>query len=203
MSARPADGVLRRRWGRVGVGVAAAVVGGWVFAALYRSADDRTEVVITANDVDRFDVLERSDLRGIAVGVDEATGWVDAAGLEALVGRTVAADVAAGAPLLEAMLVPPDERLVSAEEAVIGVVVGPGDGPRGELAPGVAVSVVSRPAAQGDGGVAETPGWVLDVAEVSTTGELPVEVAVPRDQAAAVAAAAAEQRVSLVVVGSG
>lgn len=206
-SARPATGVLRRRWGRIGVGLAAAVVGAWVFAALYRSADDRTEVVVAAGDLDRFEVLERSDLRVIEVGVDQAVGWVEADGLEDLVGRAVGAEVPAGVPLTESVLVAAGERLVAEDEAVVGIVVGPSDGPRGVLAPGVSVSVVSRPSDAGDGGsVVETSGWVLDVSDVAaeaTGGERSIEVVVSRDEAGAVAAAAAEQRVSLVVVVGG
>ncbi len=49
-------------------GVLAAVVGGWLFASLYLSADDRVEVLAVATDIGRFDVIERSDLRVVTIG---------------------------------------------------------------------------------------------------------------------------------------
>ena len=61
---------VRRRWGRIGGGVFAAVVGGWLFASLYLSADDRVEVLAVASDIGRFDVIERSDLRVVTIGED-------------------------------------------------------------------------------------------------------------------------------------
>lgn len=201
-AARRPIAAVRRRWGRIGVGVAAAVVGGWVFAALYLSADDRVGVVVAATDVERFEVLERADLRIVEVSADAAVEWVHADRLDDLVGRTVASGLVAGVPLVDALLVPDGERLVAASEAVVGVVVGAAEGPHGELRPGAVVSVVAR---TGSGGteVVETPGWVLDVSSVSASGDRSVEVVVPRPQAGAVAAAAAERRVSLVAVGEG
>ncbi|HAS13137.1 MAG TPA: hypothetical protein DCS55_21895, partial [Acidimicrobiaceae bacterium] len=65
--AKPPGGPVRRRWGRIAVGLAAAVLGAWIFAALYLSAGDRHEVVALSQTVDRLDVIERSDLRVVRI----------------------------------------------------------------------------------------------------------------------------------------
>ena len=78
---------VRRRWGRIGGGVLAAVVGGWLFASLYLSADDRVEVLAVASDVARFDVIERSDLKVVTIAEDTDVSSIPASRLEDLVGQ--------------------------------------------------------------------------------------------------------------------
>jgi hypothetical protein len=67
---------------------------------------------------------------------------------------------------------------------------------------GAQVSVVVRPAAGTNGTVAEVPGWIAGIGgEVSSAGDRPVEVVVARAEAARVSAAAADRRVTIVVLG--
>lgn len=193
---------VRRRWGRIGGGVLAAVVGGWLFASLYLSADDRVEVLAMASDVDRFDVIERSDLRVVTIAEDTDVSSIPASRLEDLVGRVASTDIVAGALLVDGQLLPDGDRLVAADEAVVGVLVGPGDSPTTGMNRGALVSVVVRPAAGTNGTVAEVPGWIAGIGgEVSSSGDRPVEVVVARADAARVSAAAADRRVTIVVLG--
>lgn len=193
---------LRRRWGRIGGGVLASVLGGWLAASLYLSADDRTEVLALANGVDRFEVLERSDLRVVRLSSDTDVASLPASRLEELVGRIAATDLAAGSLLVDDQLLGADERLVSAGDAVVGVLVGPGDAPSSGLVRGASVLVVVRPAAGTSSSIVETSGWVAEVgAAVASSGDRPVAVVVPAGEAAAVSAAAADRRVTLMVVG--
>ena len=120
---------VRRRWSRIGGGVLAAVVGGWLFASLYLSADDRVEVLAVASDVARFDVIERSDLRVVTIAEDTDVLSIPASRLEDLVGRVASTDIVAGALLVDGQLLPDGDRLVAANEAIVGVLVGPGDSP--------------------------------------------------------------------------
>lgn len=201
-AARPTAGLVRRRWGRVAAGVAAAVLGAWVFAALYLSADDTREVLVVAEDVARFETIERGHLRVVSLPAEGDVSAVPADRLDGLVGRVAATDLVAGSLLADGHLIPAGERLVAAGEAVVGVLVGPGDSPSGGLRRGAEVSVVVRPAAGVPGAAVEVRGWVLDVSgEVSSSRERPVEVVVARGDAAAVSAAAADRRVTIVVLG--
>jgi hypothetical protein len=61
--------------------------------------------------------------------------------------------------------------------------------------------VVVRPPAGSQGDPVEIEGWVFDASgEALNTRERPVELAVPRDQAGLISAAAADQRVSIVAL---
>lgn len=193
---------VRRRWGRIGGGAFAAVVGGWLFASLYLSADDRVEVLAVATDIGRFDVIDRSDLRVVTIGEDTDVASIPASRLDELVGRVASTDIVAGGLLVDGQLLPAGERLVTADEAIVGVLVGPGDSPTTGMTRGAVVSVVIRPAAGTNGTVAEVPGWIAGIGgEVSSSGDRPVEVVVARSEAARVSAAAADRRVTIVVLG--
>lgn len=193
---------VRRRWGRIGGGVFAAVVGGWLFASLYLSADDRVEVLAVATDIGRFDVIDRSDLRVVTIGEDTDVASIPASRLDELVGRVASTDIVAGGLLVDGQLLPAGDRLVTAAEAIVGVLVGPGDSPTTGMTRGAVVSVVIRPAAGTNGTVAEVPGWIAGLGgEVSSSGDRPVEVVVARSEAARVSAAAADRRVTIVVLG--
>ena len=193
---------VRRRWGRIGGGAFAAVVGGWLFASLYLSADDRVEVLAVATDIGRFDVIDRSDLRVVTIGEDTDVASIPASRLDELIGRVASTDIVAGGLLVAGQLLPAGDRLVTADEAIVGVLVGPGDSPTTGMTRGAVVSVVIRPAAGTNGTVAEVPGWIAGIGgEVSSSGDRPVEVVVARSEAARVSAAAADRRVTIVVLG--
>ena len=110
---------VRRRWGRIGGGVLAAVVGGWLFASLYLSADDRVEVLAVASDVARFDVIERSDLKVVTIAEDTDVSSIPASRIQDLVGRIASTDILAGASVgaLVGWAVPRAHETVFAEPA--------------------------------------------------------------------------------------
>jgi len=173
-----------------------------VFAALYLSADDTSQVLVVADGVERFDVIERSDLRAVSLPSDADVESVPASRLDEVVGRVAAADLVGGSLLADSQLVPVGERLVGTDEAVVGVLVGSGDAPTTGLVRGVGVSVVIRPSAGSSDDVVEVAGWVVDRAgEPAASGDRAVEVVVARSAAAAVSAAASDGRVSIVVLG--
>lgn len=192
---------VRRRWGRIGVGAAAAVFGAWVFTALYLSAGDRHEVLALSHDVARLEVVDRSDLRVVRISSDADLGSVNASQLDELVGRVAGVDLVAGSLLVKDQLVPEGRQLLGADEAVVGVLLGPGDSPVRSLSRGAPVLVVVRPPAGSQGDPEETQGWVFDASgEPVNTRERPIELAVPRDQAALISAAAADRRVTIVAL---
>jgi hypothetical protein len=192
----------RRRWGRVGGGLLAAVVGAWLFASLYLSADDRTDVVALARRVERLEPIERSDFKVVSLPSDAPVETVPATRMDELVGRVAATDLLEGSLLTAGQLLPAGERLVRADEAVVGLLVGPGDGPVSAMGRGAAVLAVVRPPAGTTGDIEEVAGWLADVSgKVASNDQRSVEVVVPRADAATVSAAAADRRVTIVVLG--
>lgn len=193
---------VRRRWGRVGGGVLAAVLGGWAAASFYLSADDRLDVLALSEPVGRGETVERSDLRVVRISSDTDVASVPAERLDELVGRVAGSDLAVGSLLAEDQLLAADERPVLPSEATVGVLVGASEAPAPGLARGATVSVVVRPSAGADGSVVAVSGWVAEVGSTeASTGDRPVAVVVPAGDAPMVSAAAADGRVTLVVVG--
>lgn len=198
----PSGMPTRHRWGRIGAGVAAAVAGAWIAAALVMSAGSRTDVLVLAGDVERFQSIERDDLRVVRVAADSSVDTISGNQLDSIVGRTAATDLAAGALLSSDQLVPVGERLVADGEAIVGARLAPGDAPLGDLSRGVDVLVVVRPAAGQDAEPTSVEGWLLDLSNPdATTGERSASIVVPRADADVVAAAAGEKRVSIVALG--
>lgn len=198
---KPPRGPARRRWGRIGAGAAAAVFGAWMFAALYLSAGHRTDVLVVSRDVGRLEVIDRSDLRVIRMSNDSDVESINAGRVDEFVGRIASVDLVAGSLLAEGQVLPAERKLLGAGEAVVGVLLGPGDSPVRSLRRGTPVLVVVRPSAGSQGDPEEIEGWVFDASsEPLNTRERPIELAVPRAQAGLISAAAADQRVTLVAL---
>lgn len=193
----------RRRWARVAAGAALALLGGWVFASLYVSAGERVEVLAVSRDVDRFAEIQRDDLRTVRVAADPGVDTVEAGELDEVEGRVAATDLVEGALLAPGQLMPADERRVAATEAIVGAELGPGDAPQSALRGGVDVYVVVRPDDTGgeQQDARRVTGWILEVGEPDpNTDARNVELVVPESESSAVTAAAAEERLSLVVL---
>jgi hypothetical protein len=202
-AATSAEGLpARRRWARVAAGAVLALLGGWVFASLYVSAGERVEVLAVAHDVDRFDTVDRDDLRTVRVAADPDVDTVDAGDVDDIVGRAAATDLREGSLLSPNQLIARDARLVGDNEAVVGAELAPGDIPEGALAGGIDVMVVLRPADTAPGGeVDQVPGWLLEFGDPDeNTGDRRVSLVVPEDRAADVAAAASDERVAVVAL---
>jgi SAF domain-containing protein len=192
---------VRRRWARLGAGLAAALLGAWIFAAMYLSAGDQTDVLVLAADVDRFQAIERSDLRVARVSESSDVDTVSSDRIDEFVGRVAGVDLVSGSLLTGAQVLAAGEELVANGEAVVGVLVGPADAPQGSLRRGTPVTVVVRPVIGSTEPPAEIGGWVWDAsAEASSTREVAVEVVVRAGQSGLVSAAAADRRVSIVVL---
>ena len=199
----------RRRWARVAAGAVLALLGGWVFASLYQSAGERVEVLAVSADVDRFAEIQRDDLRMVRVAADPGVDTVRGGDVDDIVGRRAAVDLVEGSLLTDGQVLPRGEDVVGDNEAIVGAELAPGDAPQSALVGGVDVQVVIRPSATASATTAagEAPeatrvsGWLLEVGEPDeNTRARPVELVVPETSSAAVQAAAAEERLSLVVL---
>jgi len=177
---------------------------------LWLAAGDRVEVVALAGDVEAYETIDREDLRTVRVAAPEGVDVVPVDELDEVVGRVAASDLPTRSLLVEADLFEEGESLVSESEAVVGVQVASGTAPV-ELPRGREVLAVVRPTqtARGtegaDGAARSVEGWVLRSETVESgagqpTGGLSVSVVVPRADAAEVADAAADDRLSLVAL---
>jgi hypothetical protein len=191
----------RRRTGRAVVGVAAAMLGCWAFASMYLSAGHRTNAVVLDRTVPRFETVKRGDLRTIKIASDSEAAHIDASRMNEIVGRTAGDDLLAGSLLAEGQLLPAGEQLLKPDEAVVGVLLAGGDAQVGIRKGSKVVLVVRTPTATGTSTTSEVTGWVYSAATESTSSrERAVEVVVPRGQAAAVSAAGADKRVTIVML---
>ena len=191
----------RRRAGRAAAGIAAGLLGCWVFASIYMSAGHRMTVLVLDRTVPRFETIKRDDLKTIKMGSDTDASHIDAAKMNDIVGRTAADNLQAGSLLAEGQLLPADEQLLKPGDAVVGVLLAGGDSQVGIRKGSKVVLVIRTPQATGTSTTSEVTGWVYAAGtEVSSSRERAVEVVVPRDQAAAVSAAGADKRVTLVML---
>ena len=201
-SGKKPKGVVRRRRGRLSAGVIGSVVGSWLFASLYVSAGHRANVLVLAHPVARLSTIQRSDLRVVGVAADMEAESVKASRVNEFVGRIASSDLPTGSLLTDAAVLPAGQRLLSAEEAIVGILLSPGDGQLA-LKKGTPVVVVIRPPVGASGPAAasvEVRGWVLSSAEVLASRERPVELALPTAQASVVSSAAADKRVTIVAL---
>lgn len=198
--AGPEEVPTQRRWGFVAAGVMLTLVCGLVFTALWRSAGNREPVVVAASDVDRGETIERADLRTALVAAEPGVGTIPEDDLDELVGRIALTDLAEGSLLSPDEVADEDDRLVASDEALVGARLGPGAAPLGDLPSGTEILVVIRPGASDtDGNVREVPGWLAELGgRDPNSGAREASLVVPQEDAGAVAAAAADERIAIV-----
>jgi SAF domain len=202
VSATPQGLLTRRRWGRFAAGATLALVGGWLFVALYLSAGARVRVLVMADDVGRYEVIEPGDVRVERVAAGPGVETIESGDPDDLVGRVAASDLPEGTLVAPNLLFAADARLVDTDlEGVVGARLAAGYAPDGALDPGTDVVAVIQPDEREGGTAREVPGWLLEVGDVDDqTRERQVSLVVPRASAAEVASAAADGRVAIVVL---
>jgi hypothetical protein len=185
------------------VGVALVVVGALVFLALYASLDTRQSVLVAAHDVAPGQVLAAEDLQVARVSASEGAASVPASRRAEVIGQPAAVGLVRGAILAPAQV--GESSGLGAGQAEVGVVLKPGQAPLA-LHQGARVEVIDNggeaAAGQARPVVLTNEAVVSDVGTPSASSATTVvSLTVPQPDAAAVAAAGAAGRVSLVVVG--
>jgi hypothetical protein len=166
---------------------------------LFTRAAARDPVLALANPVERGQVVTAEDLRVVYLGTDDPISSMPSDGLSSLVGLTAVADLEAGTIVTPAHFVA--GAALADGEGVVGLALSPGEYPTLRLAPGDVVDVISTDPPSGqDNAVLAAAAEVFDVAELGTQGQRFVSLRMPVDTAGAVAQAAAEGRVRLVLV---
>jgi len=197
--ATPSGLPTRRRWGRVALGAVLALFGAWLCMVLVATAGGRKETLALAHDVTRGSVLVREDLKVVRVAADAGVEMISADDIDEVVGEVVAANLPQGTLLAPGQLLEDGERLVAANEAVVGVRLSAAAAPRGEVPSGTPILVVVRSAPGADPAPpAEVAGWLRDIGEpLENTGAREASLVVPQESAALVASAAADERIAV------
>jgi hypothetical protein len=201
VAASPGGLPTRRRWGRFAAGVTLALLGAWVFAAIYVSAGERVEVIALARDVPMYSPIQEDDLRTVRVAADPSVETIGADQIDDIVDRLAAVPLTEGSLLSGDQLFAEDVNPpTSGEEIVTGVVDNGQAGPS-VLVPGRQIRVHITPEAQ-DEAPAAVDGEFYSVSEPDeNTGERQIEFIVASRDAPLVSTAASEGRISLSLPG--
>ncbi len=190
----------RRRPAQVGVGVALIALGGLTSGWLVRTTSSTVPVVAVAAPVARGEVIERSDLTAVQARLDPSVPAIPAGQLESLVGGVATTGLLAGSLLPPAAV--SDQLLPGRGASLVGVALTTAQRPAGALVPGDPVRVVETPTTGGDAPLTEPDaieGEVVAVTAPDPAGVVTVDVLVPENVAAGLAARVATGRVALVL----
>ena len=203
----PPQGQARRpKLSWIALGLAVILAGGLFGAITLARVAERTPVLALAESIERGQTLTAEHLRVVEVAVDDQFPLVPAEERSTLVGLTAISSLPADSLLTHGQF--SDGPRVDPGWSVVGLALQPGEYPTRSLAAGDAVEVVRTPdpaMARSDSGAGAVV--LTDAAEVfaveplsETSPNLMVSLTVPREVAPAIAAAAAEGRVRLVMV---
>jgi len=192
---------LRRRPALVAASVAAICLGALLAVWAYTGASTSQDVLAVRSTVHRGELITRDDLMTAQIGVDPVLRPLPASAADSVVGKRAAMDLAAGGLVTREDVT---SAVVPAKGmSVVGVSLPPALMPAAQLQSGDQVRIVATPGAQGDVATGTSPksigATVVGVRGTGDTGQLVVDVSVPHDQAAELAAEAATGKVALVL----
>jgi len=177
--------------------VAAGALGA---AFAFTSVNHTQEVLVVNRDVARGQTIEPADLSVVRVGVDPALTPIRGSERSSIEGTRAAVDLWAGTLLSDQQVT---ESLVPGQgESLVGIGLTAAQMPSEPLYAGDSVRIVTTPGDQGevtDQDPVTIEATVVGVTRVEETGETVVDVSVPHEDSADLAARAATGRVSLVL----
>lgn len=190
----------RRRPLVIALAAAAVAVGALTFAYAYSSASDSHQIVAVKEPIARGDAITEGDLVGLEVSGATPADTIDWANRATVIGQEPVRALPAGLLLTAEQI--SGKSPIEAGSTIVGVSLTPAMMPSEPLYPGDAVRIVTTP---GDGGeVTKDSAVTMDATVVGTrhvaeTGATVVDVEVPHDEAAELAARAATGKVALVL----
>ncbi|NYH54490.1 MULTISPECIES: SAF domain-containing protein [Nocardiopsis] len=188
-----------RRWRWLVLALGMMTAGGLSGALALERMDDRQGVLVADTDLPAGHVVTAEDLRVARIAVADGVSFVGSEHLEETVGQTLTVPVTEGGVLPEAAL-GTEAAFPEPDRAVLGVALRPGRFPS-SLVPGTAVSVVVHPEEGATTGVEAYRALVRSVQPSAVDdGSVELELVAASTDAAAVASAAAAERVSVVQV---
>ena len=198
----PSPPKLRRRPTLIALGVALIALGGLTAAWLTTTVGNTTAVLAVAADVDRGDVITDTDLTVAQVATDPVLDPVPSGDRREVVGQRAARDLTEGTLLTATSLT--GQLLPAPGDSLVGATLRPSQLPARPLRTGDQVRLVDTPRDQDDPPTAApntTTATVVGTRELPDTGETVVDLSVPQDQGAELAARVATGRVALVLDG--
>lgn len=169
-------------------------------AYAYSSIDNTQAVLVVAQDVPAGAVIGAGDVRVVRLSVDPALTPMTEGARAEVVGRRAAVDLLAGTMLTANQVT--DHLVPAVGQSLVGVSLTASQMPAEPLAAGDAVRIVATRDDQADAG-GQVPvtftATVVDVAFDEVSGQTVVDVSVPQDQSADLAARAAAGRVALIL----
>lgn len=191
---------LRSRPRLAAAGIALVAVGGLVGAYLLTSSTTAVDVVAVSTTVQRGQIITKSNLTTAAVTLSPALRTVPADQLSSLVGKRAASDLTAGSLLAPAGVT--TALTPAAGRTVVGVAVTGAQLPSQPLNAGDTIRVIDTPKASDDPPAATPSAVKATVVSTTVNPALQrtiVDVTVPTDQAASLAARVATGRVAIVL----
>lgn len=203
VSASPQGLPTRRRWGRFAAGATLALLGAWIFAALYVSAGERVEVLVASDDIDAFTRLTEDHFNTVRVAADPTVETVRASDLDDMVDRITGVPILKGTLLSGTQLIPKDQALVEGNEEILTLSLDDAAVPDQELLGGVLINVIIK-SNQPDGEPRKIPGcWILRAGEPNeNTRKRKVALVVPASSSEDIGAAALDNRIVLSALGA-
>lgn len=187
-----------RRGGRTSklllLAVLLGVLGALLAVFAFRGAVAREGVVALARPLSYGDTIDPTALREVLLPSDTGLATIAWRDVESVIGTIAATDLRVGQTLTPDAVT--STRTPMPGEAVVGIPAEPGHVPTSPLNPRDAVLVVSA-------GRPSLPATVVRTGETDLSGRRTVDVVVPQAEAEAVALAALDERVVLVLVGRG
>ena len=176
---------------------AGALISAWSFQA----SSDTSSVVAVREAVARGEVIEADDLTTAQVSLDPALDPLPAAEFDSLIGQRAAVDLSAGSLVTAESAT--GQIMPNEGQSIVGVSFTSAMMPSEPLYAGDTVRIVSTPGETGEVREGVEPiaveAIVIGLRQVAETGETVVDVAVPADTAADLAARAATRKVALVL----
>jgi hypothetical protein len=195
----PATPGRRVRIPQLAVGLLLSAGAALAFVLWNAASVQRTPVAALANDVIRGHILTSEDLRLVHVGTDDAVAMTPFDSAGQLLGRAAITDLQAGALLTQDQFAIASTLTPGA--GVVGLSLSPGQFPTPQLRIGDLVNVIvpsedGRPAGQ----LLVEAAEVVWIEPVGTQGQRFISLLTGEDLAGAVATAAAQGEVRLVLV---
>ena len=178
---------------------------------LFSSADDRTEVLVAAGDLQPGEPIARGDLRVERLVIDGDVDSIPPDAADALIGLLPVGRVPAGTLLAEGMFA--DEVPLAPNEVVFGAALDPGEAPLSGVQVGAPVELLDVPkmspspdptaAAPATPGAASIGSGTVWAVESLATGQLWISMRVPRAVGLAASEASQLDTLRVVLIGAG
>lgn len=194
----------RRRVWMIALGITIVLIGALATWYVTTTTSQTLSVLTIKTDVQRGEQITQDDLATISIAGGQSTDTFLASQAQTVVGQVAAVDLPAGSLVTSTNVL--DTLPVPENHSIVGIAVNASQLPSYPLSAGDAVRLVDTPVAQGEPPTDEPMTFKATVF-TSTYDETNqvwiVDVVVPTREAAAIAARAATQRVSIVLDGVG